>query len=187
MPHARNGGTSMSSRSRPSWDEIRMAMARELAKRSLCDRDQVGAIIVDAGQKVIGEGYNGPPRNFEHGEKSCVNWCRRAGTADWHENSEAAADLPEFCHPYEPSPRGDYSDCPSLHAEANALVMSDRSLRAGGIMYVTSHPCFPCAKLIANSGLMGLYVHADNQHEYRNDAAVYKFLTDLGMLVRIVR
>lgn len=137
-------------------------MARELAKRSLCSRDRVGAVIVDVNQKVIGEGYNGPPFNFQHNDASCIQWCIRA----MHSVSYR-----------EP----DYSDCPALHAEANALMMSDRSLRQGGTIYVTSHPCMGCAKLIANSGLSHLYVYADRQHEYRRNQDVYDFLLNCGV------
>jgi dCMP deaminase len=137
-------------------------MARALARRSLCVRDQVGALIVDKDNKVIGEGYNGPARYTDHKDQPCTEWCPRA-------SSERKV--------------MDYSDCPSLHAEANALVMSDRSLRSGGIIYVTSHPCLACAKLISNSGLSGVYVGHDGQHEYRRDQGVYDYLFGLGMKV----
>lgn len=148
---------------RPSWHETRIEMARALAKRSLCTRDQVGAIIVDKGFKVIGEGYNGPAQYTSHEDKPCTEWCPRA---------QAAART-----------EADYSDCPSLHAEANALMTSDRSLRKQGTIYVTSHPCMGCAKLIANSGLAGVFVGHDGQHEYRRDQAVYGYLRGLGLRV----
>ena len=180
--------------SRPTWDETRIEMARVIARRSLCSRDRVGAIIVDFENKIIGEGYNGPPRLFNHGNLPCDLWCSRVQSraCDCGFPGEGGLLFKDKhlsnCAAYATSTRKtDYSDCPSLHAEANALMMSARSLRVGGIMYVTSHPCFPCAKLIANSGLMGLYVHTDEAHEYRNDPAVYKFLTDLEILVRIVQ
>lgn len=153
---------------RPSWSEIRIAMARELARRSLCVRDQVGALIVDRDNKVIGEGYNGPARNTKHEDESCDMWCPRAQTALLARGKTISFD---------------YADCPSLHAEANALVMSDRSLRDGGIIFVTSHPCMACAKLIANSGLTGVYVGHDGTHEYRRDSSVYGYLMKLGMRV----
>jgi dCMP deaminase len=143
---------------RPTWDETRIKMARDLGWRSLCDRDQVGALITDAHGKVIGEGYNGPPSGFDHKGQRCTQWCRRNGSIG--------------------TPKAeDYSDCPALHAEANALMMSDRALRAGGTIYVTSHICFPCAKLIANSGLIRVVVDSVKTHEHRNSEASYEFLT----------
>lgn len=190
-------------------------MARELAKRSLCVRDQVGAIIVDKDDKVIGEGYNGPARYTKHDQRPCTAWCPRAsGTrriVAWSGghfpgqlevsndgmfhvwNGYALGrmlitDHDAFMKSHDGEPvyeekKADYSDCPALHAEANALMASDRSLRVGGTIYITSHPCLPCAKLIANSGLTGVYVGHDGQHEYRRDGAVYGYLMDLGIRV----
>jgi len=152
---------------RPNWHVTRLAMARELARRSLCVRDRVGALIVDAEGKIIGEGYNGPPRGFQHSDLSCDRWCERASGA-----VKGFSDL---------SPG--YVDCPALHAEANALMMSDRSLRSGGWIYVTSHICFTCAKLIANSGLLYVRVDAVKAHAHRRAEGSYDFLRDCGLEV----
>lgn len=154
--------------SRPTWHETRIQMARVLAQRSLCVRDQVGAIIVDANDKIIGEGYNGPARYTNHDQRPCTAWCPRSKM----KNPEVLI--------------GNYDNCPALHAEANALMASDRSLRVGGVIYVTSHPCLSCAKLIANSGLKGILVSHDGTHEYRRDGSVYGYLMSLGMHVNEV-
>lgn len=153
--------------SRQSWAETRLAMARVIALRSLCVRDQVGAIIVDNGNKVIGEGYNGPPSKFWHSNKTCDNWCPRA---------VKGLSVKTTVQP-------DYSDCPALHAEANALMMSDRTLRSGGTIYVTSHICISCAKLIANSGLRYVVVDSPDEHEHRRSDASYSFLHTSGLHV----
>lgn len=143
-------------------------MARELAKRSLCVRDQVGALIVDAEGKVIGEGYNGPPSGFQHGGLPCDRWCQRTVNFKLSDGVNAFPD---------------YSDCPALHAEANALMMSDRALRRNGWIYVTSHICIMCAKLIANSGLAYVRVDALETHAHRRSDASYKFLRTCGLEV----
>lgn len=140
-------------------------MAAELAKRSLCSRDQVGAVIVDRHNKVIGEGYNGPPRGFWHGGEPCTKWCQRTVNAKLGEGLTK-----DTLHPV-------YDDCPSLHAEANALLMADRSLCAGGTIFVTSHVCMGCAKLIANSGLTYVIVRSADR-EHRSPEATYQFLRD---------
>ena len=44
-----------------------MEMAKIVAKRGTCDRAQVGAVLVNANNKVVSIGYNGAP----HGEKHC--------------------------------------------------------------------------------------------------------------------
>jgi dCMP deaminase len=147
---------------RPSWHDIRLAMAGEIAKRSLCVRDQVGAIVVDASNKVISEGYNGPPRGFWHGGEPCARWCQRTM------NFKLAGD--DGLHTT-------YDDCPSLHAEANALLQADRSLCRGGTIFVTSHVCMGCAKLIANSGLELLVVRSTVK-DHRRSEEVYNFLRD---------
>lgn len=150
-------------------------MARQLARRSRCSRDQVAALVVDSLGKVIGEGYNGPPRGYDTGwygaseNVRCDHWCPRA-------MHHATIIEPE-------PPQADYSDCPALHAEANALMMSDRSLREDGTIYVTSHICFSCAKLIANSGISLVYVEATQSHEHRRAQASYDFLKNCGLSV----
>lgn len=140
---------------RPTWDTARLAMARELAKRSLCTRDKVGAVITDADNRIVAEGYNGPPDGYVHGGHPCTSWCPRSAR---HEKGGLI--LPGQL-------KEDYSDCPSLHAEANALMMSDRTTRKGGTLYVTSFPCVGCRKLITNSGLARIVIGVDGKHEYR--------------------
>ncbi len=159
---------------RPNWHDIRFAMATAIAARSLCVRDQVGAIIVDLDNKVIGEGHNGPPRGFNHGNATCAQWCQRvtnARVAETLDGSEVRGLDPR------------YYDCPSLHAEANALMMSDRSLRSGGTIYVTSHICIGCAKLIANSGLATVHVQTELTSVHRNSEASYAFMFSCGLTV----
>lgn len=164
-------------------------MARELAQRSLCDRDKVGALICDENNKVIGEGYNGPPKGFWHGHQPCVKWCARAATAQWKAGEAPytnAADFPEWARAGFYGPNKDYSDCPSLHAEANALITSDRTLRAGGTIYVTSHVCMACAKLIANSGLRCVIVATnDEERGYRQPGDSYDFLATCAIAVYV--
>jgi dCMP deaminase len=135
-------------------------MAAELAKRSLCVRDQVGAVVVDKHNKIIGEGYNGPPRGFWHGGEPCTKWCKRVMMAQAGTKHGLALD---------------YTDCPSLHAEANALLQADRSLCLNGTIFVTSHVCMGCAKLIANSGL-GMLVVRSTVKDHRRSDEVYDFL-----------
>lgn len=145
-------------------------MAAAISARSLCVRDQVGAVIVDIHNKIIGEGYNGPPTGFWHGNSPCDQWCQRT--------VNVKLDPENGLQP-------DYSDCPALHAESNALMMSDRSLRSGGTIYVTSHICIGCAKLIANSGLHYVRVAASIAHDHRRSTASYEFMRKCGLEVYV--
>jgi dCMP deaminase len=155
---------------RSTWDEARLAMARVIAKRSLCSRDQVGAVIVDTRNRIIGEGYNGPPAGFRHDNQSCTEWCARSSMS-------AQGLIP----PGQSSPG--YDDCPSIHAEANALLMSDRTARLNGTIYVTSFPCTGCLKLISNSGLRHIYIGVDGKHEYRYREDDYETVRLLGFRI----
>lgn len=63
--------------------------------------------------------------------------------------------------------------------------MSDRTLREGGTIYVTSHVCFGCAKLIANSGLARVVIDTDRADAHRNPLASYQFLVQCGIIVNL--
>lgn len=150
---------------RPTWDEVRLQMAQEIAKRSLCTKAKVGAIITGPdGKHMVGEGYNGPPAGWIHGTQPCNVWCKRVNSL---------------------APAPDYSDCTTIHAEANALLKSDYTARKGGTIFVTSHPCWGCAKLIANSGLSRVVVQPDAAHLHRDPMASYRFLLECGLDVTV--
>jgi deoxycytidylate deaminase len=209
---------------RPNWDDTWLEVARVVARRSLCVRDQVGAVIVDPRNRIVATGYNGPPSGFTvlggRGDddlftgRQCSEWCARARKQQtgwktppvlderfrdievrvangktWIIRNEHKWELTEsLAHdlglePVYANIESDYSDCPSLHAEANALSVCDRSVREGGTIYVTSDVCFACAKLIANSGLSSVCaVLTDKSLERQSDKS-YKFLEQCGVTV----
>lgn len=191
-----------------------MRVAHQVATRSLCDRDQVGAVIVDSQLRITGTGRNGPPAGFPHEEQTCSTWCLRATAFAWtprndfsgpvpaliFENGKTFASFPpthtfrkELVTDQDWSNCGfekkfngstDYTDCPSIHAEANALLSSDRSRHEGGTIYITSDPCWSCAKMIANSGLQCVVVMSNPGKAYaRNADVTYSFLESLGVNV----
>lgn len=150
---------------RPDWEDTWFDIAEVMAKRSLC-KTKVGAIIVDKDNRPVSSGYNGPPRGFYHDERPCIKWCSRAKSpSTWT-----------------------YDDCPSLHAEQNALMTADRSSFKNGSIYVTSHLCFTCAKLIANSGLSNVYVSDYDMGNYnkRNSKNGYELLLTCGLNVMLL-
>jgi dCMP deaminase len=145
--------------SRPTWDETWLAVADAVGARSKCVR-KYGAVIVDRSNRVVATGYNGEPATLTGSDGPCAKWCPHA-TAQ---------------------PGGTYSDCLSIHAEANSLLFCDRRDREGGTMYVTGVPCWECAKLIANSGL-AMVVVMDDGADYRDPARTYGLLTRCGIVV----
>ena len=166
---------------RPSWDDTWYAVALTMSRRSLCVRDKVGAVIVDARNRIVSTGYNSPPSGFEHDGKPCTEWCQRAIANRQHDLINVERDPKRLAKWLTP----DYSDCPSLHAEANALSVCDRRVRENGTIYVTSHTCMGCAKLIANSGLTTLHVYPGVEAAHRNPADVYAFLEKCGITVYV--
>jgi dCMP deaminase len=150
---------------RTDWDTTWLRVAEVMSHRSLCVRARVGAVIVDPSNRIISTGYNGPPAGFEHHDQPCTKWCERSRTTSV---------LAE-----------DYADCPSLHAEANALSVCDRTAREGGTIYITSDVCLNCAKLIANSGLNRVVVASSDQHSYRNPERSYDMLRACGLVVTV--
>lgn len=142
-------------------------MTTELSRRSLCSRSHVGAIIVSVDNSRTWVGYNGPPAGFDHRGRDCRAWCPRAQLGDGRR--------------YSPT----YDDCPSIHAEANALLKADRELIAGGVIYTNSDVCIGCAKLIANSGLAAVCVRPDPTEDssHRSPERVYDFLRTCGLVV----
>lgn len=146
---------------RPTWDDTWFDIANIISQRSLC-KTRVGAVIVTEDNRPISVGYNGPPKGFNHYDYDCRAWCKRAV-----------------------DPTLSYDECPSLHAEQNALMTADKSAFSGGYIYVTSHVCGTCAKLIANSGLRAVFVSDTSEENYnkRNSRHWYNFLEECGIWV----
>lgn len=190
-------------------DERWLRVAYEVAAHSLCVREQVGAVIISAHGDMIAGTWNGPPAGFDHGGLRCDTWCARARPAfEWRpsgddslplnvrtdgdllvdEDTGRVVDDPYLFY----TSRGyvkvedlspDYSDCPSLHAEANALSVCDRTQREGGVIYVTSHVCHACAKLVANSGLSTVVIPSDDGFgaAHRRPERSYELLERCGV------
>jgi len=147
---------------RPDWDMTWMDIADVMARRSKCDGAQVGAVIVDATNRPVSTGYNGPPRNLAV-SGGCSGWCSRRIAGD----------------------RGkEYGlSCPSIHAEANALMFADRRHIEGGTIYVNRAICADCAKLIANSGLVRVVMRITDEDMHRDPQKVCLFLAESGLQV----
>jgi dCMP deaminase len=116
---------------RPNWDEYFMEGARWAASKSDCERDKVGAVIVDKHNRVRITGYNGAPK----GDPGCDTCPRR--TSGCAPGSSYDTDI---------------GRCVAVHAEANALLWAKEDL-TDATMYVTREPCYACSKLIAGAGI----------------------------------
>jgi dCMP deaminase len=120
---------------RPSWDEYFLLIARAVATRADCFRRQVGAVVVK-NQRIVGTGYNGAPA----GEAGCVSCPRRLSTVAPGSSYDTGA-----------------GQCVAIHAEANALLYTDREDLVGATIYVTSPPCDGCRRLIRGAGVTAIH------------------------------
>lgn len=111
-------------RSRASWDEYFMNIAKEVATRSTCDRKHVGAVIV-RDKSILATGYNGSVRGLPH----CDD--------DGH--------LMEDGH----CVRTVHAEANAIVQAARNGMRID-----GGSIYVTASPCWGCFRLIANAGIV---------------------------------
>jgi dCMP deaminase len=117
---------------KPTFDNIFMNLATDLAKRSHCVKAQVGAVLAKD-TRIISIGYNGPP----------------AGTHNCDE---------EF--PDHGCPRDSKGSCSlALHAEENAILyaVKNGANLEGATLYTTLSPCLPCARLIFSAGIKQVY------------------------------
>jgi dCMP deaminase len=149
---------------RPSWDAVWMIVADTVALRSRCSRAQIGAVVVSKDQRISSTGYNGPAATFP-ADGECMNWCARAQGQTPLDNV--------------------YDSCPSIHAEANALLYVDRSRVEGGTVYITDAACIQCAKLISNSGISRVVMRVSTIAAHRNPEATIEYFAKCGIAVTI--
>lgn len=154
----------MTQDNRPSWEHTWLTVAETIAKRSRCSRAQMGAVIVSHDQHIISTGYNGPAATWPD-SGTCINWCERA---------QGVTSLGT-----------EYTGCPAIHAEANALLYVDRSQSIGATIYIVSPPCDQCAKLISNSGITRVVCRVSEADAHREPAKVIDYLRKCGIDVVI--
>jgi dCMP deaminase len=122
-------------RSRPTWHEYFLQLARQAATRSTCLRRQVGAVLV-RDKRILATGYNGAPRGIAH----CLDvGCLR------EELGVPSGERHELCR--------------AIHAEQNAIIQAAIHGVAidGATLYCTHQPCILCAKMIINCGVKEIF------------------------------
>lgn len=109
---------------KPTFDEIFMDLAQNLALRSHCTRAQVGCVLTKD-TRIISIGYNGPP----------------SGTHNCDEDFKDEGGCPK-------DSKGSCSL--ALHAEQNAILYASKNGASieGSSIYVTLSPCISCARII---------------------------------------
>lgn len=145
--------------SRPSFDDIYMDLASNLAERSHCVKIKVGAVLTKD-TRIVSLGYNGPPA----GTHNC--------DLEWPEKG---------------CPRDSKGGCSlALHAEQNAIIYASKNnvpLENCSI-YVTLAPCLSCARIIYASGIKKV-IYLNSYAEYKGIGVEegVEFLTKFGIEV----
>lgn len=149
--------------SRISKDEYYLEIAKAVSKRSTCLKRKYGCVIVN-NDEIIATGYNGSSRGVENCcDKGICNRLKK------------------------PSNSGDYSDCPGVHAEQNAMISAARRDMIGATLYLYGEeyveyyddnvhlllnkwkpidviePCPICKRMLINAGINKIIVKKNRE------------------------
>ena len=117
---------------RPDWDSYFIGVAREVAKRSTCDRGRAGCVIVKD-RRILTTGYAGSPVGQPH--------CDEVGHL-MRDMFDEQGNVSKHC-------------VRTLHAEENAIIQAAKfgiSLD-GATIYCKMSPCIWCTKMLVNAGI----------------------------------
>lgn len=155
----------MNKKRKIEYDITYMRMATALSDLSHAIRSKVGAIIVNNGGQIIGQGYNGTPSGFSN---ICEHYLDENGNeVHSHKYYELGNkynkyyDEDDEFHDIDSEvKKGNIKACMHtqhevLHAETNAISKCARfnSSTEGATIYVTLSPCFDCSKFIIQAGI----------------------------------
>jgi len=141
-------------------DRAFMKCAFAIAELSYAKRKKVGAIIVALNGGIIAEGVNGTPSGFSNECEDVegiphdlvednIKWwhCKRCFMTSKNKTDTFLAGL---CREKSTTK----AEC--IHAESNAITKIARSNNSsvGATLYCTLTPCFECAKLIIQAGIV---------------------------------
>uniref|UniRef100_A0A1A9W7D8 Probable deoxycytidylate deaminase n=1 Tax=Glossina brevipalpis TaxID=37001 RepID=A0A1A9W7D8_9MUSC len=119
-------------------DDYFMIIAIVTAQRSKDPSTQVGAVIVNEENRIVGVGYNGFPQH-------CSD-----DVFPWHKPEDVGSDDPL-----------QHKKLYVVHAEANAILNSNCANLKNTRIYTTLFPCNECTKLILQKGISKIYYISD--------------------------
>jgi dCMP deaminase len=138
-----------------SWDDTFMMIATLISQRSKDPSTQVGAVIVDSNNVILGIGYNGWPRGINQDD---LPWERDGNKL-------------ETKYPY------------IVHGELNAIFNSCNILDNSRI-YCNLFPCNECAKAIIQNKIKEVIYESDKYHDLDNTKAARKLFDLAGVKYR---
>lgn len=137
---------------RPSCDEYFMKIAELVGSRATCDRGRAGTVVM-RDKRILTTGYVGAPA----GVKDCDEIGHELHMVEHPDGSKS-----QHCV------RG-------THSEQNAIVQAARigvSLN-GGTLYTHMAPCYACAKMIINAGIVRVVAGKD-YHGAKRSKEIFK-------------
>jgi len=150
-----------------------MRLAKLLGEdQNPCYSRKIGVLIVDPKiNKIVGTGYNGPPRGTPHCDST-----EHLKNIVWPQLSESERNLlafkpislDEFIDKYQDcktcprkligAPSGKRLElCSCVHAEANAIINASQNLYGCDMYAWCPLPCIECTKLVINAGIKKLH------------------------------
>ncbi|PCI30232.1 cell division protein DedD [Candidatus Wolfebacteria bacterium] len=118
---------------RPSWDDYFFEITESVSRRGTCDRGRAGAVIA-RDKRILSTGYVGSPIGSPH--------CDDIGH-EMHIVKDGNGKETQHC-------------IRTSHAEQNVIVQAARNGIAleGATLYCKMTPCYTCAKMIINAGIV---------------------------------
>jgi len=123
-----------------TWDEYFLELVRVVGGRGTCDRGRSGCVIAK-NKRVLSTGYVGSPAGVAH----CDDVGHEMHTVIQKDGKES-----QHC-------------IRTTHAEQNAIVNAARFGVAldGSTLYCHMTPCYACAKMIINAGIVRVVCNMD--------------------------
>jgi dCMP deaminase len=137
---------------RPGWDDYFMKIVEMVGSRGTCDRGRSGCVITKD-KRIVSTGYVGSPAGIKH--------CDEIGH-EMHTVTNEDGSQSRHC-------------IRTTHAEQNAICQAARfgvSL-LGTTLYCKMTPCYTCAKMIINSGIIKV-VCAQDYHAGQRSKEIFK-------------
>ena len=139
-----------------TWDDTWMTMAKVIARRSKDPNSQVGAVLVNIHNHMIGAGYNGFPRGCPSNQ---LPWDREGDPLNTKYMYVG-------------------------HAEANCIDNADKSQIEGSKLYVSLFPCNQCAIRIIQNRISEVIYLSDKYHDTDGCIAARKMFDMAGIKTR---
>lgn len=146
---------------RPTWDEYFMGLVHAASARATCDRGKTACVMV-RDKRILATGYVGAPMG--------VPDCYEVGhqmKKTIHEDGK----ITNHC-------------VRTTHAEANAIALAARNGVSldGATAYMKMTPCYTCAKLMINAGIVRIVCERD----YHASADSKKIFKQAGLKLEIL-